>query len=382
MPERKNVALIVDDNPANVHELSKALIGGYEVICATSGAKALRLASEHLPDIILLDVMMPAMDGYEVCVRLKGLPETSDIPVIFVTARDDAESETRGLDLGAVDFITKPINPAIVRARVRNHLSRRRNEETLRDAAVELARLKNAAEEANRAKSAFLATMSHELRTPLTSIIGFSEIIRDQSFGPIGTPVYAEYAGDINESGIHLLDLINDILDIAKIESGKMVLSPVHIDTRTVLTSIHRLVRQRALRQHLELSLCLPADIPLLWADERAVKQIVYNMLSNAIKFTPKTGKVVLAAEAAPGGGVKVLVTDTGIGIPSDELERVVRPFEQIENCYCRTSGGTGLGLPLIKGLVELHGGTLAIESTVGTGTSVRAWFPPAPYPI
>ena len=382
MPHRKSVALIVDDNPANVHELSKALVGDHEVICTTSGAKALKLASDHLPDIILLDVMMPAMDGYEVCSRLKALPETRDIPVIFVTARDDAESETRGLDLGAVDFITKPINPAIVRARVRNHLSRRRIEETLREAALELARLKDAAEEANRAKSAFLATMSHELRTPLTSIIGFSEIIRDQSFGPVGTPVYAEYAGDINDSGIHLLDLINDILDIAKIESGKMVLSRIPIDTRAILTSIHRLVSQRALRQHLELTLSLPADIPSLWADERAVKQIVYNMLSNAIKFTPKAGKIVLAAETAQDGGVGVLVTDTGIGIPSGELDRVLRPFEQIENCYSRTIGGTGLGLPLIKGLIELHGGTMAIQSAIGTGTSVMVRFPPAPRPV
>jgi len=142
MSERKSVALIVDDNPANVHELSKALIDHLEVICTTSGAKAIRLASEFLPDIVLLDVMMPSMDGYEVCVRLKEMPQTRDIPIIFVTARGDAESETRGLELGAVDFIAKPINPAIVRARVGTHLTCRRLESALRDTVLELERLR------------------------------------------------------------------------------------------------------------------------------------------------------------------------------------------------------------------------------------------------
>ena len=497
MTEQKRIVLIVDDNPTNIHELSSMLIDDYDVICSTNGEKAIRLASEFLPDIILLDLMMPIMDGYEVCTRLKGMAKTRDIPIIFVTARDDPGSETRGLDIGAVDFVTKPMNPEIVRARVRNHLTRRMVEEALRSTArrlseaeelahvgawewnvaddrfylseewlhihgcadpsmafgelmtlvhsddrarvtealagavagsgkfdlnyrikrrsddairivqvrghsqlahdgtprrmfgatqdvteqklaeLELARLKAAAEEANRAKSAFLATMSHELRTPLTSIIGFSEIIRDQSFGPVGTPAYAEYADDINASGLHLLDLINDILDIAKIESGKMVIVSTTVDVRTMLTSIHRLVGQWAIRQKLTLSLSVPTDIPVLWADERAIKQIVYNMLSNAIKFTPSLGQVMLAAEVGQCGGVDIRVTDTGIGIPAEEMARILRPFEQVENCYARSRGGSGLGLPLIKGLIELHNGTLAIESFFGKGTTVRVWFPP-----
>ena len=495
MSER-NTALIVDDSLANVHELSNVLCDDHEVICATSGEKALHLAAEFLPDIILLDVMMPAMDGYEVCSHLKSMAKTKNIPVIFVTARDDAESETKGLGIGAVDFITKPINPAIVRARVRNHLTQRRSDEALRSTArrlaeaeglahvgawewnipsdtfdlseewlrihgchnhamsfdsltalvhpedrirmsttlldaaahqerfdlhyriirqvddhirivqvrghversvdgaplrihgatqditeqklaeLELARLKEVAEDANRAKSAFLATMSHELRTPLTSIIGFSEIIKEQSFGPIGTPAYAEYAGDILESGLHLLDLINDILDIAKIESGKMAITPAAIATEAVMASMYRLVRQRAILQNLEISLSLETDLPSLWADERAVKQVVYNMLSNAIKFTPKMGRIVLAAVAGKSGGVDILVTDTGIGIPATHLARILRPFEQIENRYNRACGGTGLGLSLIKGLMEMHGGTLSIESIFGEGTTVRVWFP------
>ncbi len=498
MSER-NTALIVDDSLANVHELSNVLCDDHEVICATSGEKAIQLAAEFLPDIILLDVMMPIMDGYEVCSRLKSIPKTKDIPVIFVTAHNDAEAETKALSIGAVDFITKPINSAVVRVRVRNHLTQRRIEKVLRGTArrlaeaeglahvgawewniisdtidlseewlcihgcrepvmsfedimalvhledrarasatlqnaaahmerfdlhyrirrqsddvlrivqvrghieraadgtslrmhgatqditeqklaeLELARLKEAAEEANRAKSAFLATMSHELRTPLTAIIGFSEIIRDQSFGPVGTPAYAEYAADINESGLHLLDLINDILDIAKIESGKLVIAPAQINTEVLMASMYRLVRQRAILQNLEFTLSLQPNLHTLWADERAVKQVVYNMLSNAIKFTPKMGSIVLAAENNKNGGVDIVVTDTGIGIPPTHLARVMRPFEQIENRYSRTGGGTGLGLPLIKGLMEMHCGTLSINSIFGEGTTVRVSFPAKP---
>ena len=502
MVERRPSVLIVDDVPSNVYELGNALLDDYEVVFATSGATAIQLARDIAPDLILLDVMMPVISGYEVCRHLKSDATTRDIPIIFVTVRDDPESETVGLNLGAADFITKPANPVIVRARVRNHLIRRQAEETLRhtarrlgeaerlaqvgawewdiatdlflvseewsrlhgrvgptlsfadlialthpedragmEAALraaatgtaplnlqyriqrptdgglrtvhghgqvqktadgvpgrlfgasqditrqklvehELARLKDLAEEANRAKSTFLTTMSHEIRTPLTSIIGFSEIIRDQIFGPVGTEVYAEYAGDINQSGHHLLDLINDILDIAKIEAGKMALQPVAIETRTVLAGMARLIRQRAGRRNLDVSLALPEQIPNLWADERAVKQILYNLLSNAIKFTPEKGCIVLTAEAGDRGGVAIRVTDTGIGIPEQELDRVLRPFERIENSYGQAAGGTGLGLPLIKGLIELHGGTLKIRSEVGKGTSVLIWFPPAPTPV
>ncbi|CAK0770092.1 hypothetical protein WCLP8_4480001 [uncultured Gammaproteobacteria bacterium] len=232
------------------------------------------------------------------------------------------------------------------------------------------------AEQANRAKSAFLATMSHELRTPLTSIIGFSEIIRDQLLGSTGNPLYAEYAGDINTSGAHLLALINDILDIAKIESGKMEIDPEPLDVNTVVQGTVRLLNDAIMRRRLKLYSHIGSDIGVLRADRRAFKQIVFNLLSNAIKFTPEGGQITLSAMTSPIGGLDITIADTGIGIPSDRVSGLMRPFEQLDNSFGRSAGGTGLGLSLVKALTDLHGGSVAIDSTPGIGTRVTVHFP------
>ncbi|CAK0767662.1 two-component system, cell cycle sensor histidine kinase PleC [uncultured Gammaproteobacteria bacterium] len=242
--------------------------------------------------------------------------------------------------------------------------------------ARQMERLKNMAEQANRAKSAFLATMSHELRTPLTSIIGFSEIIRDQLLGPTGNPLYAEYAGDINTSGAHLLTLINDILDIAKIESGKMEIDPEPLDVSTVVQGTVRLLNDAIMRRRLKLHSNIGSDIGVLRADRRAFKQIVFNLLSNAIKFTPEGGQITLSAMTSPIGGLDITIADTGIGIPSDRVSGLMRPFEQLDNSFGRSAGGTGLGLSLVKALTDLHQGSVAIDSTPGIGTRVTVHFP------
>jgi signal transduction histidine kinase len=250
-------------------------------------------------------------------------------------------------------------------------------ERDLSDREIRTARID--AETASRAKTEFLAMMSHEIRTPLTVILGFSEILRDQIFGPIGNPTYAEYATDINTSGHHLLDVVNDILDITKIEAGKMEITPELIEPSTLLATTIRLVRERALRNALVIDSTTPRTLPPLWADPRAAKQILFNLLFNAIKFTPEHGRITVTAAATRQGGLAITVADTGVGIPPDQLERVLRPFERIDNRYIRKAGGTGLGLPLVKALTELHGGTLSIDSTPGVGTTVTVGFPPPP---
>ncbi|CAK0779383.1 two-component system, cell cycle sensor histidine kinase PleC [Azospirillaceae bacterium] len=236
---------------------------------------------------------------------------------------------------------------------------------------------KIAAEEANRAKSMFLATMSHELRTPLNTILGFSEIIRDQSLGALGEGKYVEYADDINVSGQYLLNLINDILDLSKIEAGKLELELILIDIQSQISSSLRLVRERAHKKNLVVEVTCSASLPYLRADERAVKQVIFNLLSNAIKFTPAGGRITIGAHKVEGAEqIRLSVRDTGCGIPADRLERIFRPFEQVDNRYSRSRDGTGLGLALVKGLVELHGGVIEIESEVGVGTLVAVVFP------
>ncbi|MFA7430996.1 MAG: ATP-binding protein [Rhodospirillaceae bacterium] len=232
------------------------------------------------------------------------------------------------------------------------------------------------AETANRTKSEFLANMSHELRTPLNAIIGFSEVMAQQLLGPLSDQ-YRDYAGSIHDSGWHLLDIINDILDVSKIESGQLILYEEAVDLPAVTAASVRLVRERADRARVTLIQDLPAALPLLRGDQRRLKQVVINLLSNAVKFTPPEGRVTISACATADGGLRMSVTDTGIGMKPEDIPLALTPFRQIDSGLARRHEGTGLGLPLTKALVELHGGTLAIHSVFGKGTEIRLWFPP-----
>ena len=250
---------------------------------------------------------------------------------------------------------------------------------------VELEKARVAAEQASDAKSSFLASMSHELRTPLNAILGFSEILRDQMYGPLGHEKYLEYARDIHGSGEHLLELIKDILDISKIEAGRMEVEPRMVEVAAVIRDATRLMTEPADLRELDLRVDLPDPALRVWVDDRALRQILLNLLSNAVKFTPPGGRVTVSAravdleESGGWGGVEIAVSDTGIGIPADQISRVLQPFERIDNRYSRAAGGTGLGLALVRGLVELHRGRVAIDSRVGLGTTVAVWFPSRP---
>ncbi|MDB5442982.1 MAG: hypothetical protein JWP86_1184 [Phenylobacterium sp.] len=253
-----------------------------------------------------------------------------------------------------------------------------RSQEQLSELARKYEAEKLRAEGANRAKSEFLANMSHELRTPLNAINGFSEIMVGEMYGPLGDRRYRDYALDILNSGQHLLALINDILDMSKIEAGKMNLRFDPISLEEVAEDAVRLVRNRAETAGLSLRLEF-ADLPEVEADYRAVKQVLLNLLSNAVKFTPRGGRIVIKAgvrDDPRGQRVRVTVQDSGIGISADDLERLARPFEQIENQHAKTQQGTGLGLALSKSLVEMHGGLLDLKSAPGQGTAASFSLP------
>jgi two-component system cell cycle sensor histidine kinase PleC len=256
----------------------------------------------------------------------------------------------------------------------RQQETRRQNEQQLADLARKYEVEKIRAESANRAKSEFLANMSHELRTPLNAINGFSEMMVGEMFGPMGDGRYREYARDILSSGQHLLALINDILDMSKIEAGKMHLRFEPLSLEEVAEDTVRLVRGRAEAVGVSLTTAFPA-VPEVEADYRAIKQVLLNLLSNAIKYTPRGGAITIAADEV-GGHVRVSVQDTGIGIPQEDLARLARPFEQVESHLARTTSGTGLGLALTKSLVEMHNGELTLESTPGEGTTVSFTLP------
>ena len=234
------------------------------------------------------------------------------------------------------------------------------------------------AEGASQAKSEFLANMSHELRTPLNAINGFSEIMAAEMYGPVGDPRYRDYARDILHSGQHLLNLINDILDMSKIEAGKLSLHFEPVELEEIAEEALRLVRNRAESAGLALVLDF-VDLPEVEADHRAVKQVLLNLLSNAIKFTPRGGRITVRAERrddALGERVRISVQDTGIGISAQDLERLARPFEQVESQHSKTTQGSGLGLALTKSLVEMHGGLLDLKSAPGQGTTASFSLP------
>jgi two-component system cell cycle sensor histidine kinase PleC len=232
------------------------------------------------------------------------------------------------------------------------------------------------AEEANLAKSRFLATMSHELRTPLNAILGFSEIMRSEILGPHENPTYKEYANDIHQSGQHLLNLINEILDISRIEAGRYELHEGPLALADVVEDCQRLMRLRAENKGLKIVEAFEPDLAQLWADERAIRQICLNLLSNAIKFTPTGGTITLTVARTPTGGQSLSVRDTGPGIPEHEIPRVMKSFGQGSLAHQTAEGGTGLGLPITKGLTELHNGSFELKSKLRYGTEVIVTFP------
>jgi two-component system cell cycle sensor histidine kinase PleC len=244
----------------------------------------------------------------------------------------------------------------------------------LADLADKYAREKTRAETANRSKSEFLANMSHELRTPLNAIIGFSEVIETQMLGPIATPRYLEYARDIHKSGQFLLDVISDILDMSKIEAGRVLLELRPVSLSTAIEEVLRLIQPRAAEGGVEIAMPSLREI-MVTADKRALKQVLINLFANAVKFTPEGGRVTVATETEPKFA-KIIISDTGIGIPAKDIEKIGRPFEQVENQFTKSKGGSGLGLAISRSLIELHGGRIDIASRVGAGTTVTVRLP------
>ena len=376
--------LIVDDDSKD-RQLMQVMLSneGYQLESAADGEAALRIVRTNAPDLILLDVLMPGTDGYEVARRIKAQPASRNIPVILITALDDREARLRGLEAGAEDILTKPIDSVEIRIKVRNLLRLKAAYEELNRtnaeiaAALELARdAKHEADEANAAKTHFLRVMSHEVRTPLNAITGYAELL--------GLGVRGELNADqrhdvsrIRAAATYLTGLIRDVLSEKKDDTPHAV-ELVPCDVRQVLDEVTGLCTLQARDAGLSLSVAEPPEETFVMADAKRFQQILLNLVTNAIKFTPRRGKVDVTC-ARDNGSVLMRVSDTGIGIAADDQARVFDPFVQVGRT--RQSGsepGIGLGLSISREFARAMSGDIQLESSVGKGSVFTLTLPSA----
>ncbi|OQW91496.1 MAG: hypothetical protein BWK79_16725 [Beggiatoa sp. IS2] len=359
--------LIIDDQPQNLEVLGNTLRKlGYKVIIATNGKRGIYAAEKQLPDLILLDIQMPEMDGYAVCRILKGHPITADIPVIFLTAKHETYDIVKGFEFGAVDYITKPFDQAELLARVRTHLE-------LKQAKEELKKAKEAAEAANRAKSEFLAAMSHEIRTPMNGILGMTDLTL---MTPL-TEVQRDYLENVKYSAHLLLNIINDILDFSKIETGKLTIEQIEFDLPDLVEKVIRTLSVKCHQQNVKLYYEVASNLPVRFiGDPWHIRQILANLLSNAVKFTEKgeiSVSVTQSMHTAANGDILPVVfsvKDTGVGIPVEKLQTIFDSFTQVDRSITRRYSGTGLGLAISKNLARMMGGDLVmVRSKVDEGS-------------
>jgi len=368
--------LIVDDEKGIRIPLRAFLLGaGYEAEIAADATEAQALLSNGSWDVVVTDIVLPGVSGVDL---LKTIHATApDVQVIMMTGEPTAETAAESVRAGACDYLVKPVDKRAILHAVAHAAKIKTLDDDRRRMEVELRNAKEAAETANRAKSDFLASMSHELRTPLGAIIGFSELLEEKLFGDLNDKQEG-YVRDILESGRHLLSLINDILDLAKVETGKMALELSAVPFATVLDNSLVMVKEKCLKQGIALSVDIPEPLRdlVISADERKLKQIMFNLLFNAAKFTPAAGMITVSAKRE-GNDVIISVVDTGIGIPGEHQERVFDEFYQVDRGANGKTPGTGLGLALVKRMVELHGGRVWVESAgAGQGSTFTFTLP------
>lgn len=371
----KGNILIVDDTPNNLRLLSSMLTQqGYEVRSAISGAVALMAVRTVHPDLILLDINMPKMGGYEVCEHLKADPQTQEIPVIFLSALSEAIDKVRAFQVGGVDYITKPFQVEEVLARVENQLTLRRMQIELQQAKSEALKALEQEKELNRLKTEFVSMISHDFRSPLTSIRGFSELLRQTDLSnrqALSPEIQGRYFEKIDGAIDHLLHLLDEVLLIGSLESGKAQYEPIEIDLVDFCQELVEVLQIHTADHQLQL-ICKSA-CNLVEVDPTLLRQILTNLIGNAIKYSPDGGIIQFTLDCQDGWAT-FHIQDQGIGIPAANQPHLFETFYRCNNVG--SIKGTGLGLAIVKRCVDTHHGRISIASTEGSGTTVTVTLP------
>lgn len=352
--------LIVDDQHSNRQVMMSMLRGrGYEVALAEGGEEALAIIPQFMPDLVLLDVAMPGMDGYEVCERIKADSALADIPVIFVSAMQEIDNKVRGFQVGGVDYITKPFKVEEVLARVRSQI-------TLSHQRQQIIAL-------SRTKDQLIHTVSHDLKNPINIIMGYVDMLTRPE--ELTHAEITEFANSVMSTARNMNALVSDLLDISQLETGGIKLKIQTVRAATAIENALIALEMMAGQKNVELSAEVdPPDLAFP-ADPRRIGQVLANLVSNGIKYTPEGGRVHVSAHRDNGWAV-LRVMDNGLGIPADVLPRLFEKFYRIPDAEYYQQEGTGLGLSIVQGIVEQHGGTIAVESEVGQGSVFQVAMP------
>jgi signal transduction histidine kinase len=373
-PAAMATVLVVDDTPDNLSLMSGLLKGEYKVKVANNGAKGLKMATKDPPDLILLDVMMPGMDGLEVCRRLKADARTERVPIIFLTSQDDEGGEELGLTLGAADYITKPFSIPIAMARIRNHIRLKQQGDLLASMAIESARLTDEAQRATRAREDVLAVVAHDLRNPLSTILMSASLLQ---MPPAADDRVLEPKGlgeRIHRSAARMQELIKDLLDLAAIEAGQLAVERQPVKALALTADAVELMAPLAAAKGLHLSVREDSEDALLSCDRGRVLQVFSNLVGNAVKFTPAGQRITLAG-AADEDAFRFTVADSGPGIPAEQLPHI---FDRYWQARSTARQGVGLGLSIAAGIVAAHGGRIWVDSDAGHGSAFHFTLPRA----